>query len=219
MDLKNKTAIFLGDSITEGVGTSCEENIYFNILKKRYALKEVIGYGVGGTRFAMQKEPSSNPVYDQCFSMRAEGMVDQADIVVIFGGTNDYGHGDALLGKFSDETPFTFYGACHELFKKLIQKYSDSLIVVATPLHRVDENNLRGEGNKTIDVAPLSVYVDIIKEVARYYSLPVCDLYATSGLQPNVPIIKEKYIPDGIHPNDNGNQIIAERLGEFLKSI
>jgi lysophospholipase L1-like esterase len=83
----------------------------------------------------------------------------------------------------------------------------------------VDEMNPRGEGDKPEDVAPLSVYVDIIKEVARYYSLPVCDLYANSGLQPNVSVIKEKYIPDGLHPNDKGNEIIAEKLGEFLKSI
>lgn len=151
--------------------------------------------------------------------MRADDMKEAADIVVVFGGTNDYGHGDAPLGKFSDKTPYTFYGACHELFEKLIEKYSESVIVVMTPLHRLDEVNPKGNGSKKVDVAPLSVYVDIIKEVARYYSLPVCDLYANSGMQPNIPIIKEKYIPDGLHPNDKGNAIIAERLGEFLKSL
>lgn len=219
MELKNKIAVFLGDSITEGAGTSCEENRYYNILKKKYGLKEAIGYGVGGTRLAIQKQPSASPKYDQFFSMRADEMTEDADIVVVFGGTNDYGHGDAPLGTFFDKTPYTFYGACHELYKKLIEKYPQSIIVIVTPLHRVDEMNPRGEGNKLEDVAPLSVYVDIIKEVARYYSLPVCDLYANSGLQPNVSVIKEKYIPDGLHPNDKGNEIIAERLGEFLKSI
>ena len=209
----------MGDSITEGAGASCEENIYYNIIKRKYGLNEVTGYGVGGTRFAVQTEPSDLASYDWYFSMRADTMRNDADIVVVFGGTNDYGHGDAPLGNFSDKTPETFYGACHELFTKLINKYSESIIVIATPLHRINEMNPRGDGRKKIDVAPLSGYVDIIKEVARYYSLPVCDLYANSGLQPNVPVIFEKYIPDGLHPNDKGNEIIADRIGEFLKSL
>ena len=32
-------------------------------------------------------------------------------------------------------------------------------------------------------------------------------------------IIKEKYIPDGLHPNDKGNEIIADRLGSFLINL
>lgn len=90
---------------------------------------------------------------------------------------------------------------------------------MVTPLHRENESCLRGEGHKEMDVAPLSKYADIIKEVARYYSLPVCDLYEMSGIQPNIPIIKEKYMPDGVHPNDNGHKLVAERLGQFLKCL
>lgn len=219
MNLKDKTAIFLGDSITEGALASCPEKRYYNVLKKKYGLKEAIGYGAGGTRIAMQKIPSSSLKFDEHFSLRVEKMRNDADIVVVFGGTNDFGHGDAPLGKMLDRTPDTFYGACHELFAKLINKYPESTIVVMTPLHRLGETNPRGEGDKPVDVAPLSTYVDIIKEVARHYSLPVCDLYANSGLQPNIPLMKEWYFPDGLHPNDKGHERIAERLGEFLKSL
>lgn len=219
MQLEGKTILFLGDSITEGAGTTCEENRYYNVIKRKYKLKEALAYGVGGTRFAVQSKPSSISSYDLYFSGRAEQMQDYADIVVVFGGTNDYGHGDAPLGRFDDRTPSTFYGACHELFQKLIIKYPESVIVIMTPLHRVNEMNLRGEGRKQFDVASLCEYVDIIKEVARYYSLPVCDLYAISGIQPNILEMKEKYMPDGVHPNDKGNERIADRLGEFLSNL
>lgn len=57
------------------------------------------------------------------------------------------------------------------------------------------------------------------KETARYYSLPVLDLYAVSGIQPEVNIIREMYMPDGLHPNDAGAEIIAKRLMGFLKSL
>ena len=61
--------------------------------------------------------------------------------------------------------------------------------------------------------------MDIIKEVAGYYSLPVLDLYAVSGIQPEVDIIRELYMPDGLHPSDAGAERIAKRLMGFLKSL
>ena len=146
-------------------------------------------------------------------------MDDDADMVVIFGGTNDFGHGDAPLGVMSDRTDATFYGACHTLFSGIINKYPDSTVVVMTPLHRCNEDNVRGDGNKACDVAPLLTYVNIIKEVAAYYSLPLLDLWSVSSIQPKVEIIKQKYCPDGLHPNDAGHEIIASRLAGFIKTL
>ena len=154
---------FLGDSITAGALASCPEKRYYNVLKEKYGLKEVIGYGISGTRIAKQKIPSSYSKFDEYFSLRVETMTSDADIVVVFGGTNDFGHGDALLGNNLDRTSDTFYGACHELFEKLINKYPESVIVVMTPLHRLGETNLKGDGSKKEDIAPLSKYVEIIK--------------------------------------------------------
>ena len=61
--------------------------------------------------------------------------------------------------------------------------------------------------------------MDIIKEVARWYSLPVLDLFASSGLQPRVPVIQEKYVPDGLHPNDAGHVILADKIAAFLRAL
>jgi len=219
MILKNKTAVFLGDSITEGVGVSNISNIYWSVLKRKFGLKKVTGYGISGSRYANQFKPSEDIKYDQNFLSRVDGMEEKADIIVVFGGTNDYGHGDAPLGGKDDKNSDTFYGACHELYCKLINKYPESLIVIATPLHRENENSLRGEGKKEKDVAPLSAYVDIIREVAEFYSLPVCDLYKMSGIQPYLPVMKNIYMPDGVHPNDKGHELIAERLGQFLRCL
>ncbi len=67
-------------------------------------------YGIGGTRFAKQAVPT-NERMDMDMSGRIEELDEDADIVVLFGGTNDFGHGDAPLGTFADHTPHTFYGA------------------------------------------------------------------------------------------------------------
>ena len=57
------------------------------------------------------------------------------------------------------------------------------------------------------------------RRVAAYYSLPVLDLYRVSGLQPAVPALRERYMPDGLHPNDAGHARIADRLIGFLAAL
>lgn len=216
MDLKNIKINFLGDSITEGAGASCVENRYVNYIENNYGAI-CRNYGIGGTRIARQTTPSECPAYDRDFASRVDEMDADADVIVIFGGTNDYGHGDAPLGEFSDLTPYTFYGALHNLYKSVISKYPESLIIVLTPLHRAGEQDERGEaGRKPVPMANLKAYCDIIKEVAEYYSLPVLDLYATSGIQPDVQILREKYTVDGLHPNNKGHEKLAKMIARFI---
>lgn len=222
MNLENKIINFLGDSITEGVGTSCPECIYLNVLSQRNGLAAARNYGMSGTRYALQKGTKSRPK-DDCvdvnsFSERFGQMEDDADIVVVFGGTNDYEHGDAPLGSFSDRSPESFYGACHYLYSGLIKKYPGKTIVIMTPLHRCNEMSRCG-ACKEREYGTLREYVNIIREVAEYYSIPVLDLYASSGLQPEVEEIKNTYMPDGQHPNDLGHQILAHKLEHFLRTL
>lgn len=220
MVLQGKKINFLGDSITEGHGTTAPDKTFHQIIKERYSLKQARNYGIGGTRFARQSTPSENERHDLDFNKRVFEMDDDADVVVVFGGTNDFGHGDANIGSFSDRDVYTFYGACHTLCNSLINKYPNSRIVFMTPLHREFEDNVCGtHGIKKDMDAPLIKYVQIIKEVAQYYSLPVIDLYSISGLQPNVKIIREKYVPDGLHPNDEGHKVLAEVVAAALMSL
>ncbi|MBR0101032.1 MAG: SGNH/GDSL hydrolase family protein [Treponema sp.] len=214
MELKGKKILFLGDSITEGWGTSSNEKIFWSLLSARDGV-EAFGYGIGGTRIARQKFPSTEAKWDQDFLSRVGSMEDKADVVVVFGGTNDYGHGDAPLGLMDDRDATTFYGALHCLYQALLKKYPAAQIVVMTPLHREGENNLLNDFGLR-NVGFLSDYVRIIKEVAAFYALPVLDLYSLSGIQPDVPLLKERYAPDGLHPNDAGHERIYRLLREFL---
>ena len=216
MEIKGKKINFLGDSITEGVGTSCKENMYVNIIAEKYGAI-CRNYGISGTEISRQ----IGMPYENCqdFCKRYQTMDDDADIVVVFGGTNDYGHGNTPLGEMSDRTVYTFYGACHTLFEGLLNKYPESQIIILTPFHRLNEDDPRAEHVRDFDTAPLKVYKNIIKEVAEYYSLPVLDIYANSGVQPAVDIMREKYMPDGLHPNDKGNEIIVRMLTKFIENL
>lgn len=218
MELEGKKINFLGDSITEGHGASSKEHCFVSLIGAKYGA-ECRNYGIGGTRIARQHSKSIDEKWDRDFCGRVEKMDSDADAVVVFGGTNDFGHGDAPLGTMNDRTVDTFYGALHTLFTSLIERYPLIPIVVLTPLHRWNEDNVRGDGNKTDDVADLKTYVEIIREVAEYYSLPVLDLYRESGLQPKVPVINKTYFADGLHPNDRGYEVLAQKIAKFLRSL
>ncbi len=216
MELKGTKINFLGDSITEGAGTSSHDKMFTMLIEREYgAICQ--NYGIGGTRIARQKTPTEEK-WDRDFISRVPEMDNDADIVVVFGGTNDFGHGDAPLGTMDDRTPYTFYGALHCLYTALTEKYPDVPVVILTPLHRLNEDSPKGD-NKPAPVGTLKEYVNIIREVAEYYSLPVLDLFKESGLQPKIPVIQQKYIPDGLHPNDDGNAILAHKIARFLETL
>lgn len=217
MELKGLKAVFLGDSITEGAGASCLDNCYWKVLGKNTGL-EVVGYGIGGSRIARQDpNPHSNERSDRDFCLRATEMDKDADIVCVFGGTNDYGHGYAPIGQYGDDTVWTFYGALDVLMKYLVSTYPDAFIFFMTPLHRLNEERITGDGFKP-PMLPLKGYAEIIREMAEKYSIPVLDLFKDSGMNPCIGAIKEKYMRDGLHPTDVGHAKLAGIIEEFLKA-
>ncbi|MDY3303612.1 MAG: SGNH/GDSL hydrolase family protein [Clostridia bacterium] len=217
MELKGKKVFFLGDSITYGLGASD----YGKSLVPSFAKisgAEVKNYSVCGTRIARQTVKFGCDSWNMDFLERAEGMESDADIVIVFGSTNDFGHGDAKIGDFDSKSEYTFYGAMRCLCEKLLNKYPNSEIIFITPLHRLGEDTPVKENGLPNEIS-LSGYVSIIKEIAGYYGLPVLDLFNISGIQPNVEIIKKLYMPDGLHPSDKCIIRIAERLYNFLKNL
>ena len=217
MQLQGKKINFIGDSITQGAGASCEQARYVDRVAE-FSGALCRNYGISGTRIARKLHPVGPDDFDLDFCMRVDTMDADADAVVVFGGTNDFGQGDAPMGAISDRTPETFYGALHTLLSSLLCRYPRGRIIVLTPLHRCAED-FSVEKQPGVENLPLKRYVEAIREVAEYYALPVLDLYAMSGIQPNVPVIKEMYLPDGLHPNDEGHRRLAELIVGFLKHI
>ncbi len=215
MEIKGKIISFIGDSITEGVGATSNETRYTNLIAKKYGAEKMNNYGISGTRIARQQNTPTEwrASFDIDFCMRAPLIDKKSDIIVVFGGTNDYGHGDAPIGTMDDRTPDTFYGACHCLMHTLVNDFPSAKTVICTPLHRETENEPCSRGLVLLD------FVNIIKEVAEFYSLPVCDLWSISGIVPADPQNKREFCPDGLHPNDAGHMLIAEKISNFISEL
>jgi len=98
----------------------------------------------------------------------------------------------------------------------LLHKYPSGKIVFFTPLHRAGEEipHEKPDGGKI-----LKDYVRAIKENAEYFSFPVLDLWSVSGIQPAVPGMRGLFMPDGLHPNDNGYRRIFEIVDTFIENL
>lgn len=220
METKGKILNVLGDSITAGANATGFNLSYHQMLKELGGFKEVNAYGVGGTRIAKQRALLNDEKAEDCFISRAETMKENADVVLVFGGTNDYGHGDAPLGDLTDETDETFCGACYVLLKKLRTMYATSEIIVLLPLRRLNDDNPYGEnGKKAFASVPLDGYCECLKKIAERFDCAVCDLRAEKLFNPNDEEINNLYFGDGLHPNNEGHKILAEYLLKFMNAL
>lgn len=211
MDIKGKKILFLGDSITEGWGASPDKN-YVSLFKSAYPDARILNYGIGGTRIARRAVAYEPTIYDTDFCARAEVMERGADLVVVFGGTNDYGHGDAALGSLGDTDVYTFYGALDTLYSLLSEKYPSAKILILTPLHRLGGSEKNSLGNTLAD------YVSAIKNTAERYSFSVLDLFTECSLNPDAAG-GDNRVPDGLHPNDEGHRLLFEIIDNAIKSL
>ena len=225
MELKGKKIAFLGDSITEGVGVSSAECRYENILSKKCELAEIFVDAIAGSRFAYQHRPNEDARRQLFFCGRAFFVPTDADILVVYGGVNDYLNGDAPFGEEGDSGFMTFCGATKFLMSTLRKRLGDDKpIVFMTPAHcyykGVRDTELTSRYPDLADrERPLPDYVEFIEKTAKDFGIYVLNLYENLGIDPNIPEHKEKYTVEGLHFNDEGHKVIAERLEEFLRSL
>lgn len=200
---------FLGDSITKGERATSPEKGFVSLVGKLLPA-EVRNYGISGTRFAIQKTPSAKPEYDRYFASRVNEMNHDADLIFVFGGTNDFGHGDAPIGKLGDKTPETFFGAVDFLVNELLKHYKKEQIIFIEPLYRTDEIKPYNHIKPFHHTMP--EYREDLLKVLKQYDIEVLKLKDKFGKAENSPL----YF-DHVHPNDEGHKKLAELIIEYLK--
>lgn len=199
----------LGDSITYGANTT---QTYFGYIEERTG---VTPFNYGKSNTAIAKKNSS--VTDNIAS-RYSSMIEDADIITVFGGTNDHGQ-NITIGQWGDATELTLYGAMKILVEGLINKYIGKKIGFILPLPKCTTNS----GGVTTDYSypseSFKPYVDCIKDVCARYSIPVLDLYTGSGISPSMASVRTAMIPDGLHPNATGHAFISWKIQKFLEEL
>lgn len=191
----------LGDSITAGEKLSSQSQTYASLLAQKIGVTEVCNYGFCGSAVA--------GIHPDRFLDRYGYMNPNADLIVVFGGTNDYGF-DTALGSIGDRTGDTYYGGLNQLMSGLGQMYPRAEIVFITPLKREKDFKKNKYGNT------LDQYAKAVIDMASFYDYRVIDVYSPESL--NFASQKAEYMKDGIHPTAKAHAILANYIYQNIFS-
>lgn len=219
---KGKRVGFLGDSITQNAE-------YVNSYASLTGCT-AMNYGVSATHMARKNSSDTN-----AFERRYTSMAKNLDMVIVFGGTNDFGHtATAEFGAFTDgpkTAKYTFYAGLHRLFKGLHDRYPKIPVVIMLPIHHgteidvpeyiINSDKSFTEGTNPTTGKTFREYVNAIREVAAFYSLIVLDAYSYSGLSPMTEIGAENrvFFRDGLHLNAAGGERLARWMYPQLEAV
>lgn len=201
---QGKTAVFVGDSITFGLGLQKGEKTYWKILKDTLGFSCVIGCGVSGSCVSNKS----------LFSVEPPNLIQRlkdipsGDITLLLMGVNDYNF-DTPIGEISQEEDVSYYGAWNVVLKQLTQEKKHGKIVLITlaPHCRPVENEV---GLTAED------YIAPIWQLGEKFNLPVMDLNAMLKADFTLKN-KDKYLPDGLHPNQEGQLLIAQKIQQWME--
>lgn len=210
IDFTGKKIACLGDSITAAANLESEEDYqqyaYPSRLKELLDAEEVYNLGIGGS--------SIGRYWADAFVDRYEDIPEDVDIIIVMGGTNDgFCLSENELGNLDERKSRTFCGDLDELFRGLKEKYPDADIFFATPLPNILQDYLMRERSYLL---PQKRIVNVMLKLAQEYDIPVIDMYNSNILDSHDVKIVEEYVPDGVHGNAKGYQILAEHFAAEL---
>lgn len=189
---------FLGDSITYGDKLTNLNQSYAALLAVMMNASVYRNYGLKGSCMGGE--------HPDRFWDRYSEMSDDANLVFVMGGTNDYEF-STPLGQFGDTSTKTFYGVVNLLMCSLQQKYPDAQIVFLTPLRRYRGTAKNADGHNVED------YVNAMMVMGEFYDIPVIDLYHANGLN---FVGSRNDLVDGLHPTAAGHRKIANYIYQTL---
>lgn len=215
-DFSDLTAVFIGDSITEGITSSIDQNgnyvSYVTYVNSYLHFGNLMNHGVGGRMYGTYggEELSLLANFDNVTN-------NSADVIVVFAGVNDYltvvenKHFGSLYDK---TTTGNFCGAVRHFMEKLKTYYGDREIFFVTMYNinkTVECDYADFDGQPT-----LGDYMDAEIALAEEYGFNVIDLYGTGFMDCSTEEASDYYLRDGLHPKDSGSIVLGEHIAAEL---
>jgi len=213
--LYQKSALFIGDSITYGLG---EERFNPNMprrawagrLAEKYAMT-VVNAGDSGARISMTG--SSGYIIDGLYKWTE---ATAPDMVVMHGGVNDARYNEEVpLGTINSTDGKTFCGGLNRLFNTAKQKYPNAALFYIANFY-IPEN----KGN----VSNMTAYYDLAKQICDKFGVVYIDLAGNMELNKALADVNadnvanwNTYMPDMLHPNAAGYDIITPYIAAALE--
>ncbi|WP_455614987.1 GDSL-type esterase/lipase family protein [Eisenbergiella sp.] len=203
----------LGDSITQAVNLDSLDNYqelaYPHILQETLDAQKVYNLGIGGS--------SIGRYWADAFVDRYQKIPEDSDIILVMGGTNDEFCASLVeFGNSAERKRRTFWGDLDELMKGLKEDYPNAEVIFMTPLPNSLQDYLKTQHPYLI---PQDKFADVIKELADEHGMEVIDLYNSNILDGHDKDNVLHFMPDGVHPNAEGYEILGEHVAADLIRI
>lgn len=219
IDFSDVKIAILGDSITAATNLDEEQQALYNYprLLSEILGCDVVNLGIGGS--VVSRCASNHPMVE-----RWNEMPDDSDIIIIFGGTNDclfenkwqFGHVEYDLRM----NPETFCGDLDEMCSGLKWKFTDNTTDRYVKLIYINPmSTILNDGVYATDPGNMveqRTFAEAINEIVPPYGFDVIDLYNQNFLNSHDPDINHNYVTDGVHPNPDGYEILAEHIASQI---
>ena len=202
------TYVAFGDSITYGAdytrNYSQMDYPYPVLVAESLGLLSVKNKGVSGATFC------TNNLDRVCMTDRILSYTEQADIISVMLGVNDY-MVSLPLGTIYDNTTDTVYGSLNLIAEHLTTTQKDSFVFFMTPYKcRRGSSTYKDQNSVGYTLGDL---VDAVKTVAEKYGIPVLDLFNEGQYE----LEMYKNSSDGLHPSQEFvREYTAPQIAEFI---
>ena len=215
-DFSGTNAVFIGDSITEGITSAIDANghyvSYVTYANSYLRFASVLNHGKGGRMF------STYGGDELSLAMNFGNVTNiYADVIVVFAGVNDYLSvmENKRFGDVNDKMSTAGYcGAVRYFMRQLQEYYGDRdifFVIMYNNSKRVDCTYSDVTGQPTLDD-----YLEVQRTLAREYGFNVIELYDIGFMDCSDKESSDYYLRDGLHPNDNGNIVLGEHIAAEL---
>lgn len=134
----------------------------------------------------------------------SKAAIDKCKYIFIGYGTNDSFIPNPVENEYDKYDIYTYAGALRTAIENIKKGMPNAeLVLVTPPFNNIDPEN-----------KVLSAYVAKELEIADEYGLYVINNYELSGINKEN---YEKFLIDGVHPNEEGISILATPMVEYIK--
>lgn len=215
-DFSDKTIVFIGDSITEGITSSVDQNgnyvSYVTYVNSYLHFGNVLNHGKGGRMF------SAYGGEELSLAMNFGNVTNNsADIIVVLAGVNDYlcVADNKRFGSVTDTlTTGNYCGSVRYFMSQLKDYYGDREIFFVT---MYDINRTSNSTYVDFNGQPtLGDFMDAERKLAKEFGFHMIDLYDTGFMDCSSKEASNYFLSDGLHPKDNGSIFLGEHIAAEL---
>ena len=217
--LFGKKIAVLGDSMVAGHTLNFSQTWGYKLAARNNMY--IYNYGYNGS-YLTNKDITSGSVTTHGAVVRYADMINDADYIVVWCGTNDarqvYASTDEiLLGDINNSDINTVYGALNHLLPALQNKYPISKILILTPFNR---DPFVQQGSRK----PYANTIIAIKTVCEKYSIAYYEVGRESGISWNnvgnrLSSLALNYPSDSYHLSEAGHEYISYSIEQRLRML